>query len=295
MKSASTGGCSPSRSRSRRSRALTFGLLPALHLSRTPITCARWDRAAAAASRGESRLRSTLTLAQVALATVLLTGAALLTHSFIRLSTFNKGYDPANVLAFNLLFPDTYSTARKGETIEALLTRFRSNPGVRAAGFARHGLLIGEELYIGRFVPPGQDARGRGSEGIAHAIGQRRFPHRDGRADPAGPRSRRRRLRRRARCDRDQSLRGTPRFRRANPDRSVDGMGRRQDAVAHDGRRRGRGHAAGGGDRPAVPEIFVDYRQYLRFHDVDRPRRVRTKAPSASCRSRCARPAIRPR
>ena len=64
--------------------------------------------------------------------------------------------DPANVLAFNLLFPDQYSTPRKAEVIETLLGRFRTNPGVQAAGFARHGMLIGEELYIGTFVPPGK-------------------------------------------------------------------------------------------------------------------------------------------
>jgi putative ABC transport system permease protein len=135
--------------------AVVFGLLPAIQLSRANHMRSMGSRGGGT-SRGESRLRSALTLAQLTMATVLLTGAALLTHSFIKLSTFNKGYDPANVLAFNLLFPDTYSTPRKGEMIETLLTQFRSNPGVRAAGFARHGLLIGEELHIGRFVPPGK-------------------------------------------------------------------------------------------------------------------------------------------
>ena len=135
--------------------AFTFGLLPALQLSRADHLRAMGSRGGGR-SRGESHLRSALTLAQLTLATVLLTGAALLAHSFMKLSTFNKGYDPVNVLAFNLLFPDTYSTAQKGETIARLLERFRANPGVRSAGFARHGLLIGEELYLGAFVPPGK-------------------------------------------------------------------------------------------------------------------------------------------
>jgi len=135
--------------------AVVFGLLPALQLSRGDHLRAMGSRGSGT-SRGESRLRSALTLAQLTMATVLLIVAALLANSFVKLSTFNKGYDPANVLAFNLLFPDTYSTAHKGATIEALLTRFRANPGVKAAGFARHGLLIGEELHIGRFVPPGK-------------------------------------------------------------------------------------------------------------------------------------------
>lgn len=135
--------------------SLVFGVLPALHLSRTNHLHAIGSRGRGF-GRGESRVRALLVVGQLVMATVLLVGAGLLSNSFIKLSTFNKGYDPTNVLAFNLLFPDQYSTARKGEVIETLLGRFRANPGVRAAGFTRHGLLIGEELHIGRFVPPGK-------------------------------------------------------------------------------------------------------------------------------------------
>jgi putative ABC transport system permease protein len=144
--------------------SILFGILPALHLSRTDGLHTMGSRGSGAGRR-ESRMRGALTLAQLALATVLLSGAGLLIHSFMTLSSFDKGYNPANVLAFNLLFPDQYSTARKGETIEALLTRFRANPDVRAAGFARHGLLIGEELYIGRFVPAGVAVEGGENRG----------------------------------------------------------------------------------------------------------------------------------
>ena len=135
--------------------SVTFGILPAWQLSRTHHLQAFAARGSAA-SRGASRLRASLVVGQLVLATILLVGASLLTTSFVRLSTFNKGYDPSRVLAFNLLFPDRYSSVRKAETIEELLHRFRSNRGVQAAGFARHGLLIGEELYIGRWVPPGR-------------------------------------------------------------------------------------------------------------------------------------------
>ena len=56
-------------------------------------------------------------------------GAALLTHSFISLSTFNKGYDPTHVLAFNLLFPDHLLHRTQGRRrSKRCLTRFRSNP-----------------------------------------------------------------------------------------------------------------------------------------------------------------------
>jgi putative ABC transport system permease protein len=134
---------------------IVFGSLPALQLSRADQLHAAGSRRSDS-SGGTCRMRSALVIAQLTLATILLVGAGLLTHSVMRLASFNKGYNPSNVLAFNLLFPDQYSSARKGETIETLLSRLRAKPGVRAAGFARHGLLIGEELYIGQWVPPGQ-------------------------------------------------------------------------------------------------------------------------------------------
>ena len=104
-----------------------FGILPALHLSRTNHLHAMGSRGSGS-GRGESRIRAVLVVGQLVLATVLLVGAGLLAHSFIKLSTFDKGYDPANVLAFNLLFPDQYSIARKAETIETLLTRIPREP-----------------------------------------------------------------------------------------------------------------------------------------------------------------------
>jgi predicted permease len=145
--------------------SVLFGLLPALHLSRTNHLHAMGSRGGGS-GRSDSRLRAALTFAQLVLATMLLSGAGLLIHSFVTLSAFDKGYNPANVLAFNLLFPDQYSTARKAETIDLLLGRFRANPRVQAAGFARHGILIGEELYIGNFVPPGKALEETEAQGV---------------------------------------------------------------------------------------------------------------------------------
>ena len=253
--------------------AFAFGLLPALQLSRAGHLRSMGTRGGGA-SRGESRLRSALTLAQLTMATVLLTGAALLTNSFIKLSTFNKGYDPGHVLAFNLLFPDTYSTARRGETIEALLARFRASQDVIAAGFARHGLLIGEELYLGAFVPPGKTIseveQQRGlrtrsvSSGFLTAMGVPILQGRDlapsdspaspgalvinrsaarhffGDANPIG-----------------QSVQWV--FGKAHTNMTVVGVAEdvRQEAATD----------------PLVPEVFVEYRQFLAFNANELPAR----------------------
>ncbi len=132
-----------------------FGLLPALHLSRQNHVRAMGARGGGA-GRGEARLRALLVVAQLVMATTLLVGAGLLIHSFVKLSTVDKGYNAANVLALQLLFPSEYPIARKTEAIETILSRLRANPTVEHAGFSRAGVLIGEEILVGTFVPQGR-------------------------------------------------------------------------------------------------------------------------------------------
>ena len=134
---------------------VAFGILPALLLSRRRPAEAFAMRNSGA-GRGASRLRSALAVGQLVMATVLLVCAGLLLSSFARLVAVDRGYDPANVVAFQLVFPPAYSIARKTATIEAILTRLRLHPDIAAAGFTRHGMLIGEQITIGTFVPQGR-------------------------------------------------------------------------------------------------------------------------------------------
>jgi putative ABC transport system permease protein len=97
-----------------------------------------------------------LVVGQLAMATVLLVGGGLLITSFGRLATVDKGYNPTNVVAFQLVLPDDYPTARKAESIEGALSALRSMPSVAAAGFAYAGILIGIQDTVGSFVPPGR-------------------------------------------------------------------------------------------------------------------------------------------
>jgi predicted permease len=135
--------------------SIVFGLLAALTLSRKsqlPTTKTR----DASTGRLEPRIRATLVVGQLVMATILLVCAGLLAHTFVKLSNVNNGYDASNVLAFDLVFPHQYSVTRKAEEIGTLLTRLRSSPNVTSAGFSRHGLLIGEEIFLGTFVPRGR-------------------------------------------------------------------------------------------------------------------------------------------
>ena len=135
--------------------SVVFGVLPALHLSRLTPGSTLGIRGSSGGRRA-TRIRAALTVAQLTMATVLLVGAGLLIRSFIGLATVDNGYDATGVLAINLLFPDQYDIPRKVETIDSLLSRLRALPHVQSAGFSRHGPLIGEEIRIGTFVPPGR-------------------------------------------------------------------------------------------------------------------------------------------
>jgi len=139
--------------------SVVFGVLPALHMSRTSSLHAMGSRGAGQ-GRPASRIRAALVVGQLAMATVLLVGAGLLLQSFVKLSTVDRGYDPSNVLAFQLVLPPEYSIARKVDTVEGILTRLRAIPNVEAAGFTRAGILIGEALTIGTFAAPGRTADG---------------------------------------------------------------------------------------------------------------------------------------
>jgi len=142
-----------------------FGVLPAFQLSQTTHVSAMTSRGGSA-GRGASRARSALVVGQIVMATMLLVAAGLLVRSFLRLSAVDRGYDPSNVLALQLVFPPDYSIARKTETIDGLLARFRASPSVEAAGFTRAGLLIGEEITVGTFVPPGRSLEEMRRDGL---------------------------------------------------------------------------------------------------------------------------------
>jgi len=79
--------------------ALLFGIGPAL-LSSKPdlVTAMKDDARTASAGRQRQRLRSALVVAEVALAVVLLVGAALFIGSFVTLMRIDPGFSPEGVL-----------------------------------------------------------------------------------------------------------------------------------------------------------------------------------------------------
>ena len=134
---------------------LLSGAAPALQWSRLHLT--RTLNEGNAQSAGGFRLlrsnrsRAVLVMAQVALALVLLVGTGLLLRSFMGLVTFDRGYDPGNVVSTAALFPFSQpstspevranSADRYGRLHERLLdemtARLERLPDVEAFGLSR--------------------------------------------------------------------------------------------------------------------------------------------------------------
>jgi putative ABC transport system permease protein len=118
---------------------LLFGLAPAVRLMRYDLAGGlveggRWM----AGHRSAGRTRSLLVLAEVALACVLLVGAALLLTSFIRLQGVDPGFAPRGILTARLTLPRARydDSTRQAAFADALLAQARSLPGVRSAALA---------------------------------------------------------------------------------------------------------------------------------------------------------------
>jgi putative ABC transport system permease protein len=144
---------------------LLFGLAPALQTSHAKLqeTLKDGSRSGAADFAGRS-LRRGLVVAEVALSLTLLIGAGLLIKSVARLQGVDPGFDPHNVLVFNLTLPAVkYPTDTAQQLfLEQLMPRLNALPGVRAAGVTSvipfGGGWSTSSFNIENFVvPPGQN------------------------------------------------------------------------------------------------------------------------------------------
>ena len=112
-----------------------FGLIPAIQQSRQRETDVLREKHAS------HRIRGTLVVAEIAMAIMLLVGGALLIHSFLRLSSVERGYNPTNVLTFQAA-PSGPSRAENMAFADRLVERLKSLPGVVAAGYSNNLPLV---------------------------------------------------------------------------------------------------------------------------------------------------------
>ena len=117
---------------------VVFGLVPAWFASRTDVNAALKQQArGSSGGRGQHRIRQALIVAEVALALVLLGGAAILHRGFAGLLERRPGWDTDRIIAATLPIPETraeYVTEpQRAELFRRIEERLRRIPGVEYA------------------------------------------------------------------------------------------------------------------------------------------------------------------
>ncbi len=115
---------------------IVFGLFPALHASNPRLSSALNEASGRSGTgRRQNRARSVLVVSEVALALVLLVGAALLIRTFVGLRSVNPGFHSHNILTMQTsLAGGNYATTDKVSILTTrALRRIEALPGVQAA------------------------------------------------------------------------------------------------------------------------------------------------------------------
>jgi putative ABC transport system permease protein len=115
--------------------SLGFGMLPAWRASRQRSAGAVNEGARGTATRATQRLRTALVVGEIALATVLVATALLVTRSYAAMTSVRPGFDADGILTMTAsLAEDRYPTAeRRQRFFEAVTERMATLPGVRSA------------------------------------------------------------------------------------------------------------------------------------------------------------------
>jgi putative ABC transport system permease protein len=117
---------------------IVFGLIPALQSSRADLNSALKESGnRSGAGLRHHRTRALLVTTEIALALVLLVGAALLIRTFLAIRAVNPGLDAHDVLAMrmSLTGPQFEKVAGVAQLVRDGVQRIRVLPGVEAAGF----------------------------------------------------------------------------------------------------------------------------------------------------------------
>ncbi|MDQ3169875.1 MAG: ABC transporter permease [Acidobacteriota bacterium] len=144
-----------------------FGIFPALQLSRPDLTNALKDGARGASAGGaRQRTRNALVVAEVALAVILLVGAALFIGSFRTLMKINPGFESGNVLTAGVIprleggRGANASLPNYAPLVEQALERIRQAPGVVYASAISGGMPLGGSMSITNLKIAGRTLEG---------------------------------------------------------------------------------------------------------------------------------------
>jgi predicted permease len=132
---------------------LVFGCAPLLQTWKLDLVTALKEQAGTTASSSRQRLRKVLVAAQVALALVLLAGAALFAQTLANLKHTNPGFEAANVLRF-AIEPrlNGYDKERAMALLRTVRERLAALPGVETVAYAGLGPFADGNMGTGVYV-----------------------------------------------------------------------------------------------------------------------------------------------
>lgn len=143
---------------------LLFGLVPALLVSRTPVSVSLHEGGRGGSSAGRARVRAGLVVAELALGLALLVGAGLLIRTLGALRAVDPGFEAEGVVAGRLIFPSAVypEVERAAAFVAETVARLEAEPGVEAAGAVSVLPLSGGQTDVsyvaeGRIPPEGDE------------------------------------------------------------------------------------------------------------------------------------------
>jgi predicted permease len=151
---------------------LAAGLAPALHASRVSAAGALRSRSGDGL-QGGNRLRWGLVAGEVALSFVLLVGAGLMARSFVELNRTDLGFDPRDVVTFQVSVPmSRYPTFdERKQFLYTFQERIAALPGVESASAGMPLPLSGLQMQQGYSLEAPQDEQTTTSaEGVHYRV-----------------------------------------------------------------------------------------------------------------------------
>ncbi len=134
------------------------GVLPMLQARRLDIARALSDGTLASAGAGRGRLaitRLVIAGSQVAVTSVLVISAVLLTRSFLARVSADRGYDAASVITATVPFPAGYTFEQRQQARARMVERLQARPGITHAAFSTGVPLVSMGGFLSfDFVTP---------------------------------------------------------------------------------------------------------------------------------------------
>ena len=138
---------------------LLFGAAPAWYALRTPASSAMKESAQTITRRSGSLTGKAIVIVQISLSLILVIGAGLFTRTLLNLSKVHLGFNPANILLFDIEQTNTRYPAPKDIALHhELAEKLAQVPGVDSLTLSQASLISGSRWSFD-FTPTGESAK----------------------------------------------------------------------------------------------------------------------------------------